>query len=78
MMSLMIALLASSTAAAGTPAATPAAASAEDKKVICRTDPVLGSRIKVKKNCKTVAQWREYDAQLQQLSRDTHTGTKRY
>lgn len=50
-----------------------AAAMIEDKdKVICKKDeqPMLGTRLKFRKTCKTAAQWQAYENDREQLRRD--------
>lgn len=55
-------------------AATPAAASADGRpgrqRVVCRTFPVLGSRLSRNRLCLTQSQWAERENQLGQMRRD--------
>ncbi len=62
----MIAALASAQPAA------PAAGSSNpsDNEITCRSRPVLGSRISRQRICKTRAEWRAYDTDLEQSRRD--------
>jgi hypothetical protein len=49
------------------------AAMVEDKdKIVCKREdqPMLGTRLKFKKTCKTVAEWQAYDHDREQLRRD--------
>jgi hypothetical protein len=45
-------------------------AGATDNKVICRSQPQVGTRLRTKKLCKTKAEWRAMDADREQLRRD--------
>lgn len=45
-------------------------ARADDNKVVCRSQPQAGTRLRTNKLCKTRAEWRALDADRQQLRRD--------
>ena len=40
------------------------------QRMICRTRPVLGSRIAQQRVCRTAEEWRIYDADMEQSRRD--------
>jgi hypothetical protein len=40
------------------------------ERLICRSRPMLGSRIASRRVCKTVEEWRIYEADLEQSRRD--------
>jgi hypothetical protein len=53
--------------------ATPAlqvSAEPDNERLICRTRPMLGSRIARQRVCKTAQEWRVYDEDLRQARRD--------
>ena len=60
-------------AAASTP---PAVRDGEDPdRVVCRaSEPVLGSRVARRRLCRTVAEWRAFDADRAQMRRDLNAG----
>lgn len=60
---ILAALAAQALPVAAKPAPDPA-------KPICRSQPILGSRLKQKKTCKTAAEWKAEDADADQLRRD--------
>lgn len=64
-MLLLTAIMLAQATAAEPPAPTPA-----DEKMICRRQPVLGSRIKAKRICKTAEDWKTHDEALKQQTRD--------
>ena len=55
-------------AVADTPAAETATPSPD--RIICRSRPVLGSRISRQRICKTADEWRAYENDLEQSRRD--------
>jgi hypothetical protein len=47
-----------------------ASVDSNQERLICRSRPVLGSRIARQRECKTAEQWRIYQADLEQSRRD--------
>jgi len=53
------------------PAPVPATTAAPSRqRLICRSRPVLGSRITARRDCRTLEMWRQYDNDMEQSRRD--------
>ena len=57
----------------GSPAAQPDTADPNEK-VVCKRQPVIGSRIKVNKVCMTRSQWNDHQQGLAGMKRDLLSG----
>ena len=63
MFPLLLAAMLSSPAETSAPAA-------DADKVVCKSEPVLGSRLKTKKTCKTKAEWKAHAEAMAAQRRD--------
>ena len=71
MLTLALALsLAGDVVAVSQKQATPPAESPSRQRLICRSRPVLGSRIAQQRICRTAEDWRVYENDLEQSRRD--------
>ena len=72
-------LLTTIAAIAANAGATPSSKSKEDDpdRVICRAaTPVLGSRVAMRRTCRTRAEWQAYEQDRQQMRRDIQNAGK--
>ena len=77
MLTALIAMLLSTGSGAGEPTtAAQAMQPGEDPdRIVCRrSQPVLGSRIARQRICRTVAEWRAFEADRAQMRRDLNSG----
>ena len=70
MLSLALALSLAADSAAFTPKQEPSRTAGSPQRLICRSRPVLGSRIATQRVCRTAEEWRVYEADLEQSRRD--------
>jgi len=52
------------------PTATATTAAPSRQRLICRSRPILGSRITSRRDCRTAEMWRQYENDMEQSRRD--------
>lgn len=69
-LALVVSLAADAVAISQKQGAAPPAAEPSRQRLICRSRPVLGSRIAQQRVCRTAEDWRVYETDLEQSRRD--------